>query len=106
MHLDEVDALDNHATGLLEYADDLAFLSLVLAAHHPHGVALRHVQLEPLRVLGVARMKPRLRRLPVFQNSHFTVPLGPATRSSCTSSRGARAPRVRRYGSHAAHPVR
>src|SRR5690349_355862 len=98
MALHDVDALDRHATGLGVDADDLAFLALVVAAKDTNGVALGDVQ---LRALGVVRVAlaidhPRAVGLPVFVDTHIRSPQAPATRSSCSASHGARAPRDRR----------
>src|SRR6202163_3911859 len=85
VHLHDVYALEQHAAGLEEHAQHFAFLALVLATHHAHRVALRHVHIQPLRVLGVPGAQARLRALPAFQYSQFTKPLERGTRSSCTS---------------------
>src|SRR5688500_1458380 len=90
--LDDVDSFDQHAAGLGIDAHDLSFLSLIVTAHHANRVALRHVELETLGVHSVTRTRPLLCRLSVLQIPHATKPPVRGRRSSCTSSRGARAP--------------
>src|SRR5215217_7162656 len=99
MLLHDVDSLDEHTASLRKNAKDLSFLTLVVAAHHTHRVALGDVKLYALGVDSMPSRVPLLAGLSVLQITHATKPPGPARRSSCTSSRGARAPRVRRYAS-------
>src|SRR5256714_9476163 len=106
MHLHHVHAVDEHAARLEEHANHFPFFTFVFATHHPHGVSLGDAHLGALGVLSVTGGQSIARRLPVFQNSHFISPQERARRSSCTSCRGAHAPRVRRCASRSAHPVR
>src|SRR3954467_4617152 len=71
VHLHQVHAFDRDAAGLQEHPDDLAFLAFVFAAHHADGITLGDVELLALRVQRVTRVQSRLRRLPIFQDSHL-----------------------------------
>src|SRR5262249_36567238 len=88
MFLHDVHALDRHAAGLGEDADDLAFLPAVVAAHDADSVALRHVNLLPFGIVLVPLPIDGARsiRLAMFENSHVRSPRAPTTRSSCTAS--------------------
>src|SRR4029079_12125036 len=104
MLLDDVDSFDEHAAGLGIDAKHLSFLALVVAAHDANRVTLGDVHLHALCISRMARLRSLVSRLSILQHSHATKPPGRARRSSCTSSRVARAPLVRRCVSRGARP--
>ena len=106
--LHDVDTFHLDAARLGVHLKDLPFLPLVVATHHADGVTLRHVddlarglQRVPASAEALSTIGLVIHVLP-----HLRAPLVPATQSSCTASRAARAPPVRRYGSPWAHHCR
>jgi hypothetical protein len=68
--LHEVDALDRHAPGLQVHADDLAFLALVVPAHHADSVAAGDVRADALGIPLVTGDVLGAAGLAMSQNTH------------------------------------
>src|SRR5690242_7298673 len=102
--LHDVHALHRDAPLLRVDANHFAALALVVATYDQHLVAANDGQLHPRPIVGVALSIDRAWAVgfTILQNSHIKSPRAPATRSSCTSGRAARAPRGRRCASRAA----
>src|SRR5205085_8010468 len=102
--LHDVHALHRDAPLFRVDANHLTAFPLVIAAHDHHLITADDGQLDARPIVGVplAVDRPWAVGPAVLENSHIKSPLAPATRSSCTSGRAARAPRGRRCASRAA----